>query len=106
MQVLIHRLSLHSRYYFAYDKEMAKSEQDDNLKQMSLTASNSDKIIPKLASKVLLGSVGTNTLLTFVMDTGAQAGQLIETIAIDKALHEQLIKLLERELKAQKELKK
>jgi hypothetical protein len=77
------------------DDTTPPSEDD---KKLSVTASDLNRVIPKLATKVLLGKAGTNTLLTFVMDMGNGSAQVIETIVIDNNLHKGLIKLLQENI--------
>jgi hypothetical protein len=68
---------------------------NDDQKRLTVMASDLNRAIPKLASRVLLGKSGDNTLLTFVMDLGNDQAQVIETMALDKTLVKGLIKLLE-----------
>jgi hypothetical protein len=78
---------------------------DDNEKKIAVSATDLNKVIPKLATKVLLGKVGTNTVLTFVVDLGDGTLQVIESIAVDSSLHGNLIQLLKNDLKKQEDKK-
>ena len=81
------------------------SNTEDNKKMVSVTASDLNRVMPKLASKVLLSKIGGNTVLTFTVDLGDDKSQVIETIALDPTLHEGLIQILQDDLK-EKEGKK
>jgi len=79
-----------------YTRIVADNEaNNDDQKRLTVMASDLNRAIPKLASRVLLGKSGDNTLLTFVMDLGNDQAQVIETMALDKTLVKGLIKLLE-----------
>lgn len=69
----------------------------DELQSLQVGAADLNRVVPKLANRVLIGKSGTNTLLTFVVDLGNNQAQVIETIAVDPVLHKGLLKLLEDE---------
>lgn len=82
-----------------YTENMAEeTTTKDGKKQLTVTATDLNRVVPKLATKVLLGKAGSNTILTFVVEMGGGNAQVIETFVIDTNLHKGLIKMLQDNL--------
>jgi hypothetical protein len=90
-----------------YTTNMAEetTSTSDDKKKLAVTATDLNRVVPKLATKVLLGRAGPNTVLTFIVEMGGGNAQVIETFVIDTSLHQGLIKVLQDNLDKREEKK-